>query len=72
MPELPDIAVYVHALETRLLGARLERTRLASPFVLRSVDPPLEAAVGRPVRGFRRLGKRIVVELDDGLFLVFI
>ncbi|PYM38437.1 MAG: formamidopyrimidine-DNA glycosylase [Candidatus Rokuibacteriota bacterium] len=71
MPELPDIAVYVHALETRLLGARLERTRLASPFVLRSVDPPLEAAVGRTVRGFRRLGKRIVVELDDELFLVF-
>src|SRR5438105_3469309 len=71
MPELPDIAVYVQPLAARLLAARLERARLANPFVLRSVDPPLEAAVGRTVRGFRRLGKRIVVELDDGLFLVF-
>jgi len=71
MPELPDIAVYVQALAARLLDARLEHARLANPFVLRSVDPPLEAAVGRTVRGFQRLGKRIVVELDDGLFLVF-
>jgi len=71
VPELPDIAVYVQALEARLLDARLERARLASPFVLRSVDPPLEAAVGRTVRSVGRLGKRIVVELDDGLFLVF-
>src|SRR5207248_11034928 len=71
VPAPPDIAVYVQALAARLLDARLERTRLANPFVLRSVAPPLEAAVGRTVRGFRRLGKRIVVELDDGLFLVF-
>jgi len=70
VPELPDVAVYLEALSPRILGARLEGVRLASPFVLRSVDPPLVAVAGRTVRGLRRLGKRIVIELDDELFVV--
>jgi formamidopyrimidine-DNA glycosylase len=70
MPELPDVTVYVERLVPRVVGHRLERVRLASPFVLRSVDPPPAAAVGRTVRGVRRLGKRIVIALDDQLFLV--
>ena len=70
MPELPDIVVYVERLEARLLGQPLEGVRLSSPFVLRSVDPPLDAARGRRVRGVRRLGKRIVLALEDDLFLV--
>ena len=70
MPELPDITVYIEALEARLRGAPLERVRLASPFVLRSVEPPISAAAGRTVTGLRRLGKRIVIALDGGLFLV--
>jgi formamidopyrimidine-DNA glycosylase len=70
MPELPDVAVYLEALERRILGAHLERVRLASPFVLRSFDPPLRAAEGRAVRALRRLGKRIAIALDGDLFLV--
>ncbi|MEE9207652.1 MAG: DNA-formamidopyrimidine glycosylase family protein [Gemmatimonadota bacterium] len=70
MPELPDVAVYVESLDRHLRGARLERVRLRSPFLLRSVDPPLSAAEGLRVTAFRRLGKRIVFELEDELFLV--
>ena len=70
MPELPDITVYVEALERRILGQALERVKLASPFVLRSFEPPLEAVNGRAVRGLRRIGKRIVLDLGDGLFVV--
>jgi formamidopyrimidine-DNA glycosylase len=70
MPELPDVVVYIEALDARIRGARLERVRLASPFVLRSVDPPLATAHGRTVTGLRRLGKRIVIELEGGLFLL--
>jgi formamidopyrimidine-DNA glycosylase len=70
MPELPDVAVYIEALDSRIRGARLERVRLFSPFLLRSVDPPLAAATGRTVTGLRRLGKRIVIELEDELFLI--
>ena len=70
MPELPDVTVYLEALERRILGARLERVRLLSPFLLRSVDPPLSAVAGKTVVGLRRLGKRIVIELEDELFLV--
>lgn len=69
MPELPDVTVYIEALATRIRGARLLGARLASPFVLRSVDPPLETAAGRTVTGLRRLGKRIVIELTGDLFL---
>ena len=70
MPELPDVTVYIEALEGRIRGARLERVRLLTPFVLRSVEPPITAASGKLVRGLRRLGKRIVIELEDDLFVV--
>ena len=70
MPELPDIMLYLHALEPRILGQRLERVRLASPFLVRSVDPPIGAAEGRFVRSLGRLGKRIVMGLEGDLYLV--
>ena len=71
MPELPDITVYLEALEPRIVGRRLERVRIAGPSLLRSVDPPISEAAGREVTGLRRLGKRIVWELEGELFLVF-
>jgi formamidopyrimidine-DNA glycosylase len=70
VPELPDIAVYVEALERRVRGQRLERVRLASPFVLRTAVPPIASVEGRVVIGVRRLGKRVVLALEDGLFVV--
>ena len=70
MPELPDITVYLDALAPRVVGHALERAVVLSPFVLRSVDPPPAACDGRRVVGLRRLGKRIVLALEDGLFLV--
>jgi formamidopyrimidine-DNA glycosylase len=70
MPELPDVQVYIEALERRILDQRLEQARVASPFVLRSVEPPLTALLGRGVVGLRRLGKRIVVGFEAELFLV--
>jgi formamidopyrimidine-DNA glycosylase len=70
VPELPDILLYLHALEPRILGRPLERVRLASPFLVRSVDPPLSAVEGRLVRSLGRLGKRIVIELEGDLYLV--
>ena len=70
MPELPDVTVYLEALERRIAGARLERVRLLTPFLLRSVDPPLSAAAGKAVGELRRLGKRLVIALEDDLFLV--
>ena len=70
MPELPDITVYVERLEKLLAGAVLEKARVASPFLLRTVDPPLSATEGKRVLGLRRLGKRIVFVLEDELFLV--
>ncbi len=70
MPELPDVVVYVEALERRIAGAVLTGIRLASPFLLRTVEPPLAAAIGTRVRGVERLGKRIVLALADDLFLV--
>jgi len=71
VPELPDILLYLRALEPRIVGQRVERVRLANPFLLRSVAPPLSAIEGRLVVGLRRLGKRVVVEADEQLFLVF-
>jgi formamidopyrimidine-DNA glycosylase len=71
MPELPDLTVYIESLRPRIEGRRLERIRLVSPFLLRSVDPPLRQAEGKTVLGLRRIGKRIVVELEDDLHLVF-
>jgi formamidopyrimidine-DNA glycosylase len=70
MPELPDITIYIEALESRIVGQTLERIRIPKPFLLRSVDPPLSAANGKRVAGIRRLGKRIGIELEDDLFLV--
>ena len=70
MPELPDVVVYVEALERRILGQPLARVRLASPFVLRSVDPPVREAEGRRVVAVRRLGKRIGLALEGELFVV--
>ncbi len=70
MPELPEIVVYLDALAARILGERLERVRIASPFVVRSVDPPLQEAFGRTVGALSRLGKRIVLSLDDDYHLV--
>jgi len=71
VPELPDILLYLRALEPRIVGQRVTAARLASPFLLRSVDPPLSAIEGHRVDGLRRLGKRVVVEADGELFLVF-
>jgi formamidopyrimidine-DNA glycosylase len=70
MPELPDVVVYLECLERRVLGRTLDKVRLASPFLLRSVEPPPARAEGRTVRSLRRLGKRLVFELDGELFLV--
>lgn len=70
MPELPDVELYLHALAPRIVGQRLETVRLASPFLLRSIEPPLEEVVGQPIIGVRRLGKRIVWELAHQRFVV--
>ena len=70
MPELPDIAAYLVALEPRVVGDPLERLRIASPFVLRSVSPPPVSLEGRRVTGVRRLGKRIVVAFEGDRFAV--
>jgi formamidopyrimidine-DNA glycosylase len=70
MPELPDVSVYVEALQQRLVGQTLQKVRLASPFVLRTFDPPASALEGRTIRSIRRLGKRIVIEFDGELFLI--
>lgn len=70
MPELPDIAAYITALERRIVGQRLERVRLGSPFLLRSVQPPLGSVDGRVVEGLRRVGKRIAIGVEGDLWLV--
>jgi formamidopyrimidine-DNA glycosylase len=70
MPELPDIAAYITALETRIVGQRIERVRLASPFLLRTVEPPLASVEGRAVRELRRIGKRIAIGVDGDVWLV--
>ena len=70
MPELPDITVYIEALEARILGKSMTGVRIVNPFVLRSVDPPVQDLVGVPVTGFRRMGKRIVIEFAGDLYLV--
>jgi formamidopyrimidine-DNA glycosylase len=70
MPELPDVTVYCEALEARIVGEPIVEVRIVNPFVLRSVDPPIAQVTGRRVRGVRRMGKRIVMELEDELFIV--
>jgi formamidopyrimidine-DNA glycosylase len=70
MPELPDIVVYIEALEQRILDRRLERMQIASPFLLRSIDPPAASVNGRTVRTLRRIGKRIAIGFDNNTWLV--
>jgi len=70
MPELPDVAVYVAALAARIAGQALTKLRLASPFVLRTFEPPAAALNGKTVREVRRMGKRIVIGFDDDLFVI--
>jgi formamidopyrimidine-DNA glycosylase len=70
VPELPDIVVYIEALDARIAGQRLERVRLLNPFLLRTADPPITAVQGRLVIGLRRVGKRIVIGLEGSMFLV--
>jgi len=70
MPELPDIAAYISALEARILAQPIERVRLASPFLLRTAEPPVTCVEGRVVRELRRIGKRIAIGVKDDLWLV--
>jgi len=70
MPELPDITIYMEHLESRIVGQVLEKVEIAKPFVLRTFDPPLSDMVGVTVRGVRRMGKRIVLEMDGERFIV--
>jgi formamidopyrimidine-DNA glycosylase len=70
MPELPDIAAYISALEPRIMGQPIERVRLTSPFLLRTVQPPITNVESRTVRELRRIGKRIAIGMDGDLWLV--
>jgi formamidopyrimidine-DNA glycosylase len=70
MPELPDITAYLHALEARIVGHPIERVRISSPFVLRTVDPPVAELDGLTVRGLERIGKRIAIGVDRDLWIV--
>jgi len=70
MPELPDIAAYISALEPRILGQPITQIRLASPFLLRTAHPPITSLEGRTVRQLRRIGKRIAIGVEGGLWLV--
>jgi len=70
MPELPDVVLYLEHVERRFGGQRLDRLELVSPFVLRSVAPPVEAFAGRRLQGTRRIGKRLVLEFDEVHFAV--
>src|SRR5215472_10978071 len=70
MPELPDLTVYLDFLRSHVVGETLQQVRVASPFVLRTADPPLKAVEGKKVLGTRRLGKRLVLELENDLFLL--
>src|ERR1700751_1601899 len=70
MPELPDITAYITALDPRIVGQKLERVRLGSPFLLRTVQPALASAEGRVVEKLRRIGKRIAIGVEGDLWLV--
>ena len=70
MPELPDVTAYLEGLERHVVGRPLEKAKVVTPFLLRSYDPPLTVFEGKEVRGIRRIGKRLVFEFDDELFLV--
>ncbi|HTE44115.1 MAG TPA: DNA-formamidopyrimidine glycosylase family protein, partial [Gemmatimonadaceae bacterium] len=70
MPELPDITVYIEALQRRIVGQPIDDVRLSTPFLLRTVEPPLSALVSKQVASVERFGKRIIIGLDDELFIV--
>jgi formamidopyrimidine-DNA glycosylase len=70
MPELPDITIYIEALQRRVVGQTLKRIRVRSPFLVRTFDPPLDSVEGKTVREVRRLGKRIALGFDDGIWMV--
>src|SRR5215813_1842299 len=70
MPELPDISLYIEALRERIHGHRLERARVVSPFLLRSVEPSIDAVIGQRVVELRRLGKRIAIGFENDVWLV--
>ena len=70
MPELPDVTVYVERIAAKVGGKTIERVRISSPFVVRSVDPPIREVEGKTVREVRRIGKRIAIGLDDDLWIV--
>jgi formamidopyrimidine-DNA glycosylase len=70
MPELPDVVVYIEALDQRIVGHRLERVRILNPFLLRTAAPPISVVEGKQVKALRRMGKRIVIGFDEDLFLV--
>jgi len=70
MPELPDIAAYITALEQRIVGEPIEHVRMASPFLLRTVEPPIASVEERKVRELRRIGKRIAIGVEGDLWLV--
>jgi len=70
MPELPDLTIYIESLQPRVVGRTLEHARIASPFILRTVEPNIRESEGKKVMGLHRIGKRIVFELENDLFLV--
>src|SRR5215208_6921589 len=70
MPELPDVTIYVELIAAKTVGRSIERARIANPFVVRSVDPPVQGVEGKTVREVRRIGKRIAIGLDDDLWIV--
>lgn len=70
MPELPDVTVYVECITAKTFGRKIEKVRVTSPFVVRSVDPPIREAEGKTVREVRRIGKRIAIGIDDGIWIV--
>lgn len=70
MPELPDVTVYVELIAAKMGGRKIERVRISSPFVVRSVDPPIREVEGKTVRDVKRIGKRIAIGLDDDLWIV--
>ncbi len=70
MPEYPDIVVYIEALERRILGQTLNRVSIASPFLLRSADPPIKSVEGRQILEFKRLGKRICIGIENEFWLI--
>src|SRR6516225_6037989 len=71
MPELPDVTVYIEALEQRIVGRVLESVQIAGPSLLRTADPPIALAEGRTVTALKRVGKRIAIGLDNDLWVVF-